>query len=268
MEADGALFPQNQVSMVPKISAPVQSFYVSRGDQFQAGQLLATLENRDLTAAVNQAKGQLAQAEANLSATTSASVPEQVTKAQTDVASAQQAADATRVLLENRRNLFKQGALARKLVDDAEVAYVQAKSQLEAAKEHLRAFCSVGKEEQIKAAQAQVTLDMRWCRLICRVALSVGASAQHGRDIWRSTNWEDGTLVDTMRKGRFYDYRIIVGIDRYTRRSSKPLRPTAGAAVKLEIRGRTIYILDDNGARQRLRYLVQELMPLPPAKQP
>jgi hypothetical protein len=109
---------------------------------------------------------------------------------------------------------------------------------------------------------------MRWCHLICSVALSVGASAQHGRDIQRSTNWEDGTLVDTMRSGRFYDYRIIVGIDRYTGRSLKPLRLIAGSPVKLEIRGRTIYILDDNGVRQRLRYLAQELMPLPPAKQP
>ena len=69
--------------------------------------------------------------------------------------------------------------------------------------------------------------------------------------------------------GRFYDYRIIVGIDRFTGRSLKPLRLTAGLAVKLEIRGRTIYILDDGGVRPKLRYLPQELMPAPPPlKQP
>ena len=156
VEADGALFPQDQASVVPKISAPVQKFSVSRGDHVQAGQLLATLENRDLVAAVNQAKAQVAQAESNLRATTAATVPEQVTKAQTDVASAQQTAEAARVLVENRKQMFQQGALARKLVDDAEVAYAQAKSQLEAAQEHLRVLNSAGKEEQIKAAQAQV----------------------------------------------------------------------------------------------------------------
>jgi len=156
VEADGALFAQDQASVVPKISAPVQKFLVNRGDHVQAGQVLATLENRDLIAAVNQAKGQLAQAESNLRATTSANVPEQLTKAQTDVASAQQAAEAARVLVENRKKMFQEGALARKLVDDAEVAYAQAKSQLEAALEHLRVLNSAGKEEQIKGAQAQV----------------------------------------------------------------------------------------------------------------
>ena len=156
VEADGALFPQDQASVVPKISAPVQKFSVSRGDHVQAGQVLATLENRDLAAAVNQAKAQVAQAESNLRATTAATVPEQVTKAQTDVASAQQTAEAARVLVENRKKMFEQGALARKLVDDAEVANAQAKSQLEAAQEHLRVLNSAGKEEQIKAAQAQV----------------------------------------------------------------------------------------------------------------
>ena len=156
VEADGALFPQDQASVVPKISAPVQKFSVSRGDHVQAGQVLATLENRDLAAAVNQAKAQVAQAESNLRATTAATVPEQVTKAQIDVASAQQTAEAARVLVENRKKMFEQGALARKLVDDAEVANAQAKSQLEAAQEHLRLLNSAGKEEQIKAAQAQV----------------------------------------------------------------------------------------------------------------
>jgi HlyD family secretion protein len=156
VDADGALFPQDQASVVPKISAPVQRFFVSRGDHVKANQLLATLENRDLTAAVSASKGQLEQAEANLRATSSAAVPEQVVKAQTDVQAAQQTADAARVLLENRQNLLKEGALARKLVDDAQVAYAQAKSQLETAQEHLRALQSVGKEEQIKGAQAQV----------------------------------------------------------------------------------------------------------------
>ncbi|MBV8730232.1 MAG: efflux RND transporter periplasmic adaptor subunit, partial [Acidobacteriia bacterium] len=158
VEADGALFPRDQASVMPKISAPVQKFLVNRGDHVKAGQLLATLENRDLTAAVSAGKGQVEQAEANLRSTSSASVPEQLVKAQTDVQAAQQAADAARVLLENRQNLFKEGALARKLVDDAQVAYVQAKSQLEAAQEHLRTLQNVGKEEQVKGAQAQVTV--------------------------------------------------------------------------------------------------------------
>ncbi|PWU00858.1 MAG: efflux RND transporter periplasmic adaptor subunit [Terriglobia bacterium] len=156
VEADGVLFPQNQASVVPKISAPVQRFMVNRGDRVRAGQVLATLENRDLAASVAESRGQLAQAESNYRNTASATVPEEVTKAQTDVQAAQQTMEAAQKLLENRQNLLKEGAIARKLVDDAQVAYVQAKSQFDAAQEHLRALQSVGKEEQVKTAQAQV----------------------------------------------------------------------------------------------------------------
>ena len=49
---DGALFAREQETVMPKISAPVQKFYANRGDHVKVGQLLATLENRDLKAAV------------------------------------------------------------------------------------------------------------------------------------------------------------------------------------------------------------------------
>src|SRR5689334_10559445 len=61
---DGVLFPQDQRNVMPKVSAPVLKYYANRGDHVKSGQLLATLENRDLSAAVNSAKGQVAQAEA------------------------------------------------------------------------------------------------------------------------------------------------------------------------------------------------------------
>ncbi len=156
VEADAVLFAIDQASVMPKISAPVQKFLVNRGDHVRAGQLLAVLENRDLVAAENAAKSQVDQAEANLRSTESAAVPEAVMKAQTDVASDQEQMDAARRAFESRQKLFQDGALARKSVDDAAVVYAQAKAQFETAREHLRAFESVGKQEQIKTAQAQV----------------------------------------------------------------------------------------------------------------
>ncbi|MFY9728204.1 MAG: efflux RND transporter periplasmic adaptor subunit [Bryobacteraceae bacterium] len=156
VEADAVLYPIDQASVMPKISAPVQKFLVNRGDHVRAGQLLAVLENRDLVAAENAAKSQVDQAEANLRSTESATVPEAITKAQTDVASDREQLDAAGRVLESRRKLFQDGALARKSVDDAAVAYAQAKAQFETASEYLRAFENVGKPEQIKTAQAQV----------------------------------------------------------------------------------------------------------------
>ena len=156
IEADGILYPRNQASVVPKISAPVRTFYVNRGDHVREGQLLALLENRDLAAAAQESKGQYDQAEANYRSTTAAAVPEQVVKAQTDAQASKEAMDAAKKVYESRQKLFQEGALARKLVDDAQVAYVQARSQYQAAEQHLEALQSVGKQEQIKSAAAQV----------------------------------------------------------------------------------------------------------------
>src|SRR5580704_3796385 len=56
---DGALFAEDQSGVMPSISKPVVKFYVNRGDHVKQGQLLATLESRDLTAAVANAKAQV-----------------------------------------------------------------------------------------------------------------------------------------------------------------------------------------------------------------
>src|SRR5580693_10676500 len=49
---DGVLFALTQSGVTPNISKPVVKFYVNRGDHVKEGQLVATLEGRDLKAAV------------------------------------------------------------------------------------------------------------------------------------------------------------------------------------------------------------------------
>jgi multidrug efflux pump subunit AcrA (membrane-fusion protein) len=154
--ADAVLFPLNQANVTSKITAPVRRVLVNRGDHVKAGQLVAELENRDLAASAEESRSQLDQAQAALQTTSGATVPEDRTKSQADVQSAQQALDAARKLYENRVELQKQGALAQKLVDDAKVAMVQAQSQLETAQRHLQSVQQVTGTEQVRSAQAQV----------------------------------------------------------------------------------------------------------------
>jgi multidrug efflux pump subunit AcrA (membrane-fusion protein) len=154
--ADGELFPKTQSSITPKISAPVKQFLVNRGDHVREGQLVAVLENKDLAAAVADAKGAYEQAQAQFQNVSGATVPEEVTKAQQDVDSAREAADAARKVFESRQELLRQGAIARKLVDDANVAYVQARSQYEIAQEHLKSVQNVSRHQDIRSAQGQL----------------------------------------------------------------------------------------------------------------
>ena len=156
IEARGILYPVNQAAVTPKITAPVQAFYVNRGDHVRKGQLLAVLENRDLVAAVAETRGQYEQAEASYRSTTAASLPEEMSRARSEVRSTKEAMDAAQKLYESRRALFEQGALPRRLVDEANVAYVHARSQYEVASKHLESLEKTGVEQQTREAQATV----------------------------------------------------------------------------------------------------------------
>lgn len=156
VSADAALYPMHQADVMPKISAPVAKFLVDRGDYVQAGQLIATLENHDLLAAEAGAVAKVAQAQANLRTTAAATVPQEEVKARDDVAAATQQVAAAQKLVESRRHLYEQGALARKLLDEAEVSYAQAEATLHTAREHLKALQTISGHEEIATAQAQL----------------------------------------------------------------------------------------------------------------
>ena len=156
IEADAVLWPIQQSSLMPKISAPVRQFYVNRGDHVKAGQLVATLENRDLVAAEHESTANLAQAQAGYRTVSQATVAEDLTKAQSDVNSTRQALEAAQKVYDSRVDLLNQGAIARKLVDDAKVALVQAQAASENATRHLQVVQNISRKEQVTSAQAQV----------------------------------------------------------------------------------------------------------------
>ena len=95
------------------------------------------------------------QAESNFRTTQVSTVPDSVVKAQTDLEARAMPRKARRRLLESRQQLFKQGALAGRLVDEAQVSFAQANAQYRAAQEHLKTLESV-RQDEIEVAAAQV----------------------------------------------------------------------------------------------------------------
>lgn len=150
------LFPRAQAAIVPKISAPVQKFMVKRGSPVHEGELLAILENRDLSAAAQDTKGAFDQAEAQYETTTAASLPEEIQKAEADEQGAKQALDAEEKVFESRQKLFEEGALPRKELDQSRVDITQARNQYAIAKQHLDKLLSIGKQDELKAAAGQL----------------------------------------------------------------------------------------------------------------
>jgi HlyD family secretion protein len=155
--ADAVLFPLQQSALVPKINAPVKTFYVNRGAKVHKGQLLAVLENRDLAAAHEENKGAFEQAEAAYVTGTTSGVPEELQKATGDAQAAKEQLDAAQKLYDSRLGLFKQGALPRKDLDQAAVGLAQAKPQYELAKRHLDALNAVVHQQELKGLQGQLS---------------------------------------------------------------------------------------------------------------
>lgn len=157
IRSEAVLFPKNQAAITPKIVAPVKTFYVNRGSRVHAGQLLAVLENRDLSAAEVETRGSYQQAEANYGIETASALPEEWQKAEYDLNAAKENYDAEQKIYDSRKNLYHEGALPRKDFDQAAVALIQAKSQYEIASMHMAALQSAGKKQQLKSAEGQLT---------------------------------------------------------------------------------------------------------------
>jgi len=150
---EAVVFPLEQATVAPKISSTIKKFYVQRGARVKKGQLLAELENSDLSAAAEASKGDFEQAEANYATTVGSSLPQQIQKAELDATSARSNFEAQQKVYESRKELFQQGALPRRDLDSAEVAFLQARSQNEQAQKQLADLQRVGKEQALKSAQ-------------------------------------------------------------------------------------------------------------------
>ena len=150
---EAVIFPLQQATVAPKITSTIKQFLVQRGSKVKKGQLLAVLENADLSAAAESSRGDFEQAQAAYTTTITSSLPQQIQKAQLDAASAKSAFEAADKVYNSRKDLFQQGALPRRELDAAEVALVAARSQNEQAQKQLADLQRVGREQALKSAQ-------------------------------------------------------------------------------------------------------------------
>ena len=153
ISAEAVVFPLEQATIAPKITSTIKSFHVQRGARVKKGQLLAELENGDLSGVALASKGDYKQAEATYVTTVASGLPQQIQKAELDAANAKAAFEAQQKVYESRKELFQQGALPRRDLDAAEVAFLQARSQYEQAQKQFDDLQRVGKEQGLKAAE-------------------------------------------------------------------------------------------------------------------
>jgi HlyD family secretion protein len=154
---EAVVFPVQQSVITPKITSTIREFKVQRGSKVHKGQVLAILENADLTAAAEQSKGEFEQAEATYVTTVNAGVPQEMQKAELDAAAAKAGYEAAQKVYDSRKDLFQQGALPRRDLGAAQVALAQAKTQSDVAERQLADLKRLGEKQALKSAQGQIT---------------------------------------------------------------------------------------------------------------
>jgi HlyD family secretion protein len=185
IRADGLLYPKQQAAIIPKITAPVKRNLVQRGARVRTGQLLVELENQDLAGAAVESRAALTQAEATFDTTTRSTVPEELQKAQVEAKATQDAVNAAQTVFDSRQQLYREGAIAQKDVNDAQVALSQARAQADTARRHLEGLQAVGNEAALKSAAAQRD-----------AARGHNESAQAQLNFTRLTSPIDGVVTD------------------------------------------------------------------------
>ena len=150
--ADAVVYPLEQATIAPKITAPITEFKVQRGAHVKKGQLLVVLENKDLLGQAKASQGNFEQADAGYKTSVDATIPQQVQKAQLDADSAKAAFDAQQRVYESRKELFQQGALPQRDLDSATVALAQARGANEVAQKQLADLQRLGREQALKSA--------------------------------------------------------------------------------------------------------------------
>jgi HlyD family secretion protein len=155
--ADAVLAPMAQAAIVPRIAAPIKAETVQRGARVRKGEVLVTLEDRDLRGAALDLQGGLTQAQAAYATATQATIPEDVQKAQLDVDQAKANLEVAKRTAEERQRLLEQGAIAGRDADIAVAAQVQAQAAYDTTVKHLANVEKTTQKASIDLAQGQLT---------------------------------------------------------------------------------------------------------------
>ena len=131
------MFPKEQANISARITAPIRTLNVRKGDNISRGQVLAELENRDTVAQKQEAAAALADAQANLQKTRAGTLPTDIERARGQFATAEAALKQAQKIYDRRSELFKQGAIPNKDLLTAETDLAQARTAYEVARKSL-----------------------------------------------------------------------------------------------------------------------------------
>jgi HlyD family secretion protein len=182
ISANGNVQAERSINISPKNSGILKRLLVKEGDRVQQGQIVAYMDDSNLQGQLTQAKGQLAQAEANLQKLLAGNRPQDIAQAQAqleqteaslqkllsgnrpqEIAQAQARLQETQAIFNQkeddlRRNqqLYEAGAISLQVLNQQRADRDSAQAQVKAAQQALELQKAGARPEEISQARAQV----------------------------------------------------------------------------------------------------------------
>jgi HlyD family secretion protein len=123
LNATGYIVAAHKIELAAKVVGKVAWIGVEKADMVKKDQELVRLEDDEYRAQVQQARGNLANLEANLKRALNGSRPEEIAKAKADLDNAKANEVNAKVTLDRTRKLVEEGVLSKQSLDDAQAKY-------------------------------------------------------------------------------------------------------------------------------------------------
>jgi HlyD family secretion protein len=156
LNATGYVVTAHKIELAAKVIGKVAWIGVEKADHVKQGQELVRLEDDEYRAQVLQAKGSLANLQAQLDQLLHGSRPEEIAKAKADVENARVMESNAKVTLDRTEPLVDQGVLTKQNLDDAQAKYDSAMAQRLSLERSYDLIKLGPRQEQIDAARGMV----------------------------------------------------------------------------------------------------------------
>lgn len=156
ISASGRVVPRQSVNISPKSSGRLNELYVDQGARVTKGQVIARMDDREEQAQLQQAKANLAQAEARLALLVAGNRAEDIAQARAQVTAAKARLQLSEQRQQQNAELQAQGFVSRDDLASTQTDRLVLKAALDEAEKRLAVITKGNRPEEIAQARAQV----------------------------------------------------------------------------------------------------------------
>ena len=153
---NGKIKPVQEINIVPKIPGKVNNIYYDIGQSVKSGDILFTLEDKDVRLQVKQAQAGLDMANSGLAKVTGGAAELQETQLKAALALAEIGYDDAKQAFERTKQLFESSAVSKVSLEQSESQFKLAEQQYNSAKANYELATTKTNPENIASLQAQV----------------------------------------------------------------------------------------------------------------